>query len=110
MPYDAMFNRFFSTTDSNVCDLGDQITQEQDGSYKLAVDVPGCNREHISLSTKGSQLTIILNRPSKDKKTLTYRFGSNVDAAAITATCKDGMLTVVCPIKPSEQPRVIPVN
>jgi HSP20 family molecular chaperone IbpA len=105
--YDAMFNLYTWPTHSS---LSDEVTVEKDGSYKLTVDVPGCNREHVSLSAKGSQLTITLSRPNKNKKTITYRIGSKVDAAAISATCKDGVLTVTCPVKPSEQPRDIPVN
>ena len=106
-PYEDLYERFFGLSYSAI---NDQITQEKDGSYKLTVDVPGCNREHVSLSAKGSQLIITLNRPNKDKKTLTYRLGSKVDASTISATCKDGVLTVTCPVKPSEQPRDIPVN
>lgn len=106
-PYEDFYERFFGLSHSAT---SDQITQEKDGSYKLTVDVPGCNREHVSLSTKGLQLTVTVNRPNKDKKTLTYRLGSKVDADAISASCQDGVLTVTCPVKPSEQPRNIPVN
>lgn len=106
-PYEEIYERFFGLPHSVI---SDQITLEKDGSYKLTVDVPGCNREHVSLSVKGSQLIITLNRPNKNKKTLTYRLGSKVDMSAISASCTDGVLTVTCPVKPSEQPRNIPVN
>lgn len=114
-PYDAIYNRFFglpqtSTWNTNSYDVNDEIVQEADGSYKLTVEVPGFSRENVSLSTKGIQLIITLQRPEKDKKTLTYRLGHKVDQTAITATCKDGILTVLCPIKASEQSREIPVS
>lgn len=112
-PYDAVFNRFFGLphSESHAYNLlHDDITQEADGSYKLTLEVPGYNKDHVSLTTKGSQLVITLQRSDKDKKTLSYRLGSKVDQSAITATCKDGVLTVLCPVKASEQPRTIPVN
>lgn len=114
-PYDAIYNRFFglpltSTWDSHVYSTHDEITQEADGSYKLTVDVPGHSKENVSLTAKGTHLVITLQRPEKDKKTLTYRLGAKVDTSAITASCKDGVLTVFCPIKASEQPREIPVS
>jgi HSP20 family molecular chaperone IbpA len=112
-PYDAIYNRFFGlpqTSAWNTHDVNDEITQEADGSYKLTVEVPGFGREHVSLTTKGTQLVITLQRQEKDKKTLTYRIGSKVDQSAITATCKDGILTVLCPVKASEQARDIPVS
>lgn len=111
-PYDAVFNRFFGLphSESHAYNLYDDITQEADGSYKLTLEVPGYNKNHVSLKTKGAQLVITLQRSEKDKKTLSYRLGSKVDTSAITATCKDGVLTVLCPVKASEQPRTIPVN
>jgi len=114
-PYDAIYNRFFglpqtSAWNTHSYDVNDEIVQEADGSYKLTVEVPGFSRENVSLTTKGTQLVINLQRPEKDKKTLTYHLGSKVDASGITATCKDGILTVLCPVKASEQPREIPVN
>lgn len=111
-PYDAVFNRFFGLphSESHAYSLYDDITQEADGSYKLTLEVPGYNKDHVSLTTKGAQLVITLQRSEKDKKTLSYRLGSKVDQSAITATCKDGVLTVLCPVKASEQPRTIPVN
>lgn len=113
--YDAIYNRFFglphtSTWESHVYSLHDEVTQEADGSYKLTVEVPGYGRENVALTTKGSELVVTLQHPERKKKTLTYRIGNKVDQAAITATCKDGILIVRCPIKASEQSREIPVS
>jgi HSP20 family molecular chaperone IbpA len=110
-PYFDIFNfPRNSSWESHLYNLQDEVTHEADGSCKLTIEVPGYSRENVSLATKGSQLVITLQRPEKNKKTLTYRLGSKVDISAISSSCKDGILTVLCPIKASEQPRNIPVD
>ena len=110
--YDAMFNRFFGLPSFSLetASYNDEITQEADGSYKLTVEVPGYNRDHVTLSTKETQLVVTLQQPNKEKKSLTYRLGSKIDQTKIAATCKDGLLTITCPVKQSEQSRAIPVS
>jgi len=112
--FDPRQNKFYPASrpwDSQDQEFHDDITKEADGSCKLELAVPGYNREHVSLSVKEKQLVVNLQKPnSKRKYTKTYHIGDSVDISAITATCKDGMITVLLPLKTSEQPRTIPVN
>lgn len=101
--YDAMFNRFFGlptysleTTKSDT--FVDEITRLDDGTYKLVIEVPGFSKEHATVQAKDSVLTVHLKNDTKEKKT-TYRLGKSVDQDKITATCKDGILTVLCPMR-----------
>lgn len=86
-------------------------SKEKDGSTKLEIKVPGYNKSHISLELKGTELRITLDKKEDQKKTvLNYSLGADTDSSKITASCKDGILTILFPLLASEQPRTIPVE
>ena len=110
--YDAMFNRFFGLPtyqwDTSPNQFNDEITLEKDGSYKLTLEVPGFSREDLNLTVKEGTLVVEMKRESKKKKA-TYRLGKNIDQDNIKAVCKDGLLTVTCPVRQPET-KTISVN
>lgn len=109
-PYDAIYNRFFglptpSLLDSKTDHFVDEVTRLEDGSYKLAVEVPGFAKEHVTVQAKDSVLTVNLKNETKEKKGI-YRLSKSIDPNKITATCKDGILTVLCPLRRETQASV----
>lgn len=107
-----MFNRFFGlptyqwNTVSN--QVNDEITIEKDGSYKLTLEVPGFSREDLNLTVKEGTLVVEMKRESKKKKAI-YRLGKNIDQDHIKANCKDGLLTISCPVRQPES-KTININ
>ena len=104
-PYDAIYNRFFglpsfTTLDTKADQFVDEITRLEDGTYKLVLEVPGFAKEHVSVQAKDSVLTVNLKNETKEKKAV-YRLSKSIDQDKITATCKDGILTVLCPMRES---------
>lgn len=102
-PYDAIYNRFFGLPNSSLFDsktdhFVDEVTRLEDGTYKLVVEVPGFAKEHVTVQAKDSVLTVNLKNQTKEKKAV-YRLGKSIDQEKITATCKDGILTVICPMR-----------
>ena len=96
-----MFNRFFGLptyTWQHSSSINDEINVEKDGSYKLTLEVPGFSREDVNLTVKEGTLNIEMKREGKQKKA-TYRLGKNIDQDNIKASCKDGVLTVSCPVR-----------
>jgi HSP20 family protein len=100
------------------------VWAEEDGVLLRAL-VPGAALEDLEVSVVGDTLTLRGTLPAqalKDQdswhrheraggkfaRTLQLPFG--VDADAVKATCKDGVLEVVLPRSPSEKPRRITVN
>lgn len=82
-----------------------------DGVSTLTVEIPGCNRDHVSVKCEGSKLAVVINNPHLGKKlTESFNISSRVDSSSITASCVDGLLTIRLPLKTSELPRTIPVT
>ena len=102
--YDAMFNRFFGLPEyaawQSVSSPSDKVTVEKDGSYKLTLEVPGFNHEDVTLTVNENTLIVKLSREGKQHKA-TYRLSKHIDQDNIKATCKDGLLTIQCPIRQS---------
>lgn len=81
--------------------IADVVSLLDDGSYKLEIEVPGFSKENISLLTKDGQLYVTLNHANKPEKKFSYKLNNKIDPDSIKATCKDGILTVVCPLRES---------
>ena len=84
--------------------------READGAYILDCDLPGFAREDVSAEIKNGYLTIRAERKSDNETADSYlrrerSYGSfsrtfdleGIDAEAITATFKDGVLTLNLP-------------
>jgi HSP20 family protein len=101
----------------------DVVATEQ--GYELKVEVPGVKPEDISVSLENNVLTLKGERKFEEAKEdrgyrrIERRYGSftrsfvlpeGVNAEAIEASAKDGVLTVSVPKVPATTPRKIPVN
>ena len=99
--------------------------KETPGEYVFKADMPGVKESDLDVSMHGNRLTIHGKRESeKEEKTETYyacerAYGSfqraftlpeGVDADAVNAELKDGVLTVTVAKKPEVQPKKIPIG
>lgn len=99
--------------------------KETKDSYLFKADVPGVKEQDIEISLTGNRLTIAGKREAeKQEKTDTYytferSYGSftraftmpeGIDAGAIHADLRDGVLTVSVGKKPEAQPKKIMVS
>lgn len=111
-PY--VFDRFFSTPSWNWTSsqtiVAEEITQLDDGSYKIDIEVPGYSKEHIDIVAKEGYLFLVLKQENKKERKLTYRLSPKIDPTKITANCKNGILTVLCPIHETAKPVSIKVS
>lgn len=105
-------------------DVAFEVKETKDG-YLFKADVPGIKQSDIDVSLTGNRLTIAGKREAeKEQKEETYyayerSYGSftrsftlpdGVDAAAIQADLRDGVLSVTLPKKPEAQPKKITVS
>jgi HSP20 family protein len=99
--------------------------REEEGSYHLAADIPGVDREHIEITLENGVLTLKGERTreplAKDQEyrrkervhgTFMRQFSlpETVDQQNISATIKDGVLNVVIPKQAKPQPTRITIN
>lgn len=89
--------------------INDKICKTENGSYKITLEVPGYGSEDVDVSVKDSTLTVSLKQGEKKKK-VTYRLGRDVHQEKITASCKNGLLTILCPLEKDTQTKTIPVT
>jgi HSP20 family protein len=98
---------------------------EKDGNILLRVEVPGISEKDIDLKVEGSVLTVRGERkPEPESEGIVYHqvegfYGNfsrsfslpeTIDAENISASYRNGILTVKVPQKPEVQPRTIKVN
>lgn len=98
---------------------------EDDDNFTLSLEAPGMKREDFSVKVEHRQLTISGERAfaHEDRRDnfhrIERRYGSfsrtftlhkRVDVEAITATYRDGILTVTLPKLAEEKPRTIDVS
>ena len=107
-PWDRFFNTFPDTT--FVSQEQESVTHLENGDTKLELAVPGYSNEDITLSAKSGTLDIQLAREGKKGRTVSYRLGNRIDSTKITAVCKNGLLTVLFPVRESDKPVTIKVG
>jgi HSP20 family protein len=98
--------------------------KETSDAYIFKGDLPGVREQDVDVSLTGNRLTVSGKREAekeeKDEKaryfsyersygtfSRSFTLPEGVDDAAVTATLKDGELTLVLPKKPEVQPRKI---
>jgi len=111
-------------------DLGEEWTPavnfyEKDGNYHITADLPGINKEDVSVSLENGYVTLSGKKESsKEEKDADYymketRYGSfsrsfklpgEVHEDKVDATYKDGVLTLVLPKKEDSKTKKIEVH
>jgi len=124
---DAFFDRLWPEWRR---DLGEEWTPavnffEKDGKYHVTADLPGIDKEDLSITLEGDFLTIRGKKESsKEEKDADYymketRYGSfsrsfklpgEVHVDNVDASYKDGVLTVVLPKKEDSKTKKIDVH
>lgn len=99
--------------------------RENGNAIRILADVPGVRREDLELSVSGNRLIVgghrELEERNKDENIHTFerQFGSftrtftlpdNVAADQITSELRDGVLTIVVPLKAGAGARKIPIG
>ncbi|MYJ51758.1 MAG: Hsp20/alpha crystallin family protein, partial [Gammaproteobacteria bacterium] len=121
--FDGLLSRF-ETPDTHIVPPLDIV--ETKDSYLVKADLPGINRDDLSVSVKEGMLTIEAqtNTENVEKEGETFirverrsgkyqrrlRLGKLIDDSAITADYKDGVLTVAIPRREQEEGRRISIN
>jgi HSP20 family protein len=98
---------------------------EKDGSFHLTAEVPGINKEDISVTVNNGIVTLSGKKESeKEEKNRDYylketrsgsfsrsfRLPGDIDETKVDATYKDGVLTVVLPRKEESKAKKIEVH
>ena len=127
--FDQLLNGFFSPTRHNHVSQGKLIPAldivENEDSYTVRADLPGVNKEDLSVSVKDKLLTIEASSKQenveKEGETViklerrsgsycrTLKLGNSVDQGKISAQYTDGVLTLVLPKAEQEVSRKIEV-
>jgi HSP20 family protein len=121
---DQMFGHFFGNGGQAAAAFyAPASLWEEEGSWKVEVDLPGVNQEDVDLTVEKNSLQITAERkgPSDERK-FWYQeraYGridrlitlpETVDAENITAELKDGVLALTLAKRPESQPRKIQVK
>ena len=97
---------------------------ETDEAFFVEAEIPGVRKDNLEISVAGKELIISGERKENvpgnasahrretahGKFTRTLHFRDDVDAGAVEATFKDGVLTLKLPKAPHSRPRKIAVN
>ena len=99
--------------------------RENGNAIKIIADVPGVKREDLDINVTGNRLVVSGRRESeergKDENLVTWerQFGQftraftlqeNVDVDHITSDLRDGVLTIVAPLKAGSRSRKIQIG
>ena len=99
--------------------------RENGNSLRIIADVPGIKRDDLEISVTGNRLVVSGQREAeqrnKDENVHTYerQFGQftrsftlpdNVDIDHVTSELREGVLTIVAPLKPGAQSRKIQIG
>jgi HSP20 family molecular chaperone IbpA len=92
--------------------IASNITTTPDGTVKIEEEVPGFSKEDVTVVLKEGRLSVTLKREGRKEKRFTYHVSSKVDTTKITASCKDGILTLLLPpvTKKQVEPLTIAVS
>jgi HSP20 family protein len=102
--FDDLLTNMFGESRTDV--FGDRLTESS-----IEMDVPGCAREDIDLSLTDGLLTVKWKRRGQEY-TRMFRVPRDIETENVTATAKDGVLTIQLPkkAKRTEQGRKITVS
>lgn len=88
--------------------------QEVDDEYRIVLDVPGVDKENISVSLDGDVLTLTAVRhpdtPEAVRYVRTFSLPDGVDRDRVDAALSQGVLTLKLPKREAAKPRAIEVR
>ena len=71
--------------------------EEDDAQYRICADIPGADKNDVSVSLEDSILSIGAKTERRGEFKRAFRLPRQTDADGIAATVKNGVLTVVVP-------------
>lgn len=87
--------------------------------YFVQIDVPGLNCSNLRVESSGPRLIVttsprrqpthatwVLRERQTAPRKRTFRFGENLDSDHITLRCTDGVLRIIAPIIPPQEPTI----
>lgn len=95
---------------------------EEDGQWRVEVELPGIKQEHVELTLEKNQLKIVAERPAPEERKYHHQertYGKverlitlpeTADPESIEAELRDGVLSLTFKKKPEAQPRKISVK
>jgi len=95
---------------------------EEDGQWRVEVELPGIKQEQVELTLEKNQLTIVAERPAPEGRKFHHQeraYGKverqialpeTADPESIEAELRDGVLNLTFKKKPEAQPRKIAVK
>lgn len=98
---DSFFDDFFRPTFNNVFDSG--WKEDKDGNNVFEIEVPGFNKDNIDVEVSNGVITVKGETESR-KIYKRYQIGINQD---VTASIKDGILSLTLITPPEQQPKKI---
>ncbi len=121
-----VFRQFFSDADASLTGAFSPAldVEESDNDFTLHIEVPGVRPEDVEVSIEENMLTVAgsrdfyAERDAEGFRRVERRFGrfhravrlpDRVDPDAVTASYKDGMLTVTVPKSESAKPRKVAI-
>lgn len=99
--------------------------RENGSSIRILADVPGIKRNDLEVSIAGNRLIVSGQREAEQRNkdenvhtwerqygqfTRTFTLPDNVDPDHVTSELRDGVLTIVVPLKAGSQPRKIQIG
>ena len=124
VPY--ISNRVYRSTASDLADLlglsaptpssGFRFHEDKE-AYQAEIDLPGVKKEAVQLNVEGHDLTLVAERQvgfADAKRTVNLTRGltlpEDVNAEAIRADFRDGVLTLTFPKKEESKPKQLKIN
>jgi HSP20 family protein len=99
--------------------------EEKEDQYVITADVPGVEKKDIKVSVEDGVLTIKTEKADKNEEDTkgykhyerssgniqrTFKITDSLDADSISASCKNGVLTVSVPKKEKAKAKTIKIN
>lgn len=111
-------------------DAGEEVTpsvdfSEKDGKYYLTAELPGINKEDISINIEDGRITVSGKKEEKKEEkgsdyylketrygsfSRSFRLPGKVEEDKVDATYKDGVLTVVLPHEEATETKKIEIH
>tara|TARA_B100000029_G_C16789340_1_gene672409 strand:- start:20 stop:406 length:387 start_codon:yes stop_codon:yes gene_type:complete len=90
------------------------VVEEEDGEYTVTAQVPGLNKEDISIKVEDG--TIVIDGSKQINKNMEstihreFSIGDDIDESKAVAEVKDGILTLTLPKKAKKKAKTIKIN